>query len=64
MKFSFLKRQTSKSPSFTEAFETKKLIESGADETDMVINLIALKQKNYSLVLDDIKAVVKAAKGK
>ncbi|GAH56180.1 unnamed protein product, partial [marine sediment metagenome] len=47
-----------------KAFETKKLIESGADETDMVINLIALKQKNYSLVLDDIKAVVKAAKGK
>lgn len=47
-----------------KAFETKELIDSGADEIDMVINLVALKQKNYSLVLDDIKAVVKAAKGK
>lgn len=46
-----------------KSFETEKLINSGANEIDMVINIIALKQKNYSLILDDIKAVVEAARG-
>lgn len=46
-----------------KAFETMKAIEEGADEIDMVINIGALKDKNYEYVLADIEAVVKAAKG-
>lgn len=46
-----------------KAFETKKAIEDGADEIDMVLNINALKDKDYDLVLEDIKGVVKAAKG-
>ncbi|WP_221565665.1 deoxyribose-phosphate aldolase [Alkalihalobacillus sp. TS-13] len=48
----------------TKAFETKNAIENGATEVDMVINIGALKSKNYELVEKDIKAVVDAAKGK
>ncbi|HFI0054647.1 TPA: deoxyribose-phosphate aldolase [Streptococcus suis] len=44
-----------------KAFETKDAIENGADEIDMVINIGALKSKNYDLVLEDIKAVVTAS---
>ncbi|HFH9838016.1 TPA: deoxyribose-phosphate aldolase [Streptococcus suis] len=44
-----------------KAFETKDAIENGADEIDMVINIGALKNKNYDLVLEDIKAVVDAS---
>ncbi|MGL5757094.1 MAG: deoxyribose-phosphate aldolase [Paraclostridium sp.] len=44
-----------------KAFETKDAIEKGADEVDMVINIGALKDKNYDYVLNDIKAVVDAA---
>ncbi|MEG0584147.1 MAG: deoxyribose-phosphate aldolase, partial [Cetobacterium sp.] len=36
-------------------------IKNGADEVDMVINIGALKDKNYDLVFEDIKAVVDAA---
>ena len=46
-----------------KAFETTKAIQDGADEVDMVINVAALKDKNYELVLNDIKAVVSAANG-
>ncbi len=46
-----------------KAFETKDAIENGATEIDMVINIGALKDRQYELVLNDIKAVVKAAKG-
>ena len=42
-------------------FETKDAIAKGADEVDMVINIGALKDKNYDLVERDIKAVVDAA---
>lgn len=48
----------------TKAFETTNAIEKGADEVDMVINVGALKDKNYDLVKNDIEAVVKAARGK
>ncbi|OLS41640.1 deoxyribose-phosphate aldolase [Bacillus sp. MRMR6] len=48
----------------TKAFETRHAIEYGADEVDMVINIGALKDKNDELVLQDIRAVVDAAKGK
>ena len=47
-----------------KAFETSQAIENGASEIDMVINVGALKDKNYSLLKDDIEAVVNAAKGK
>lgn len=44
-----------------KAFETKDAIANGAGEVDMVINVGALKDKNYDLVAEDIKAVVDAA---
>lgn len=44
-----------------KAFETKHCIENGAQEVDMVINVGALKDKDYDLVKEDIKAVVDAA---
>lgn len=44
-----------------KAFETIDAIKKGADEVDMVINVGALKDKNYDLVFEDIKAVVDAA---
>lgn len=44
-----------------KAFETKDAIANGANEVDMVINIGALKEKNYDLVFEDIKAVVDAA---
>ncbi|WP_264189887.1 deoxyribose-phosphate aldolase [Bacillus carboniphilus] len=46
-----------------KAFETKDAIEKGATEVDMVINIAALKDKNYDLVEKDIRSVVEAAKG-
>lgn len=52
------------STSEVKAFETKNAIENGATEVDMVINIGALKDKQYDLVEKDIKAVVDAAKGK
>lgn len=48
----------------TKAFETTDSIAKGANEVDMVINVGALKDGNYDLVENDIKAVVNAAKGK
>lgn len=47
-----------------KAFETKNAIENGAHEIDMVINIAALKDKEYEVVKEDIIAVVNAAKGK
>lgn len=49
--------------SAVKAFETKDAIANGADEIDMVMNIGALKDKNYALVRDDVKAVVEAANG-
>ena len=40
-----------------KAFETLKAIQDGADEIDMVINVTAIKDKNYEYVLNDIKSV-------
>lgn len=50
---------------FTEIkeIETKMAIENGAEEIDMVINIGALKDRDYDIVRKDIEAVVKAAKG-
>jgi deoxyribose-phosphate aldolase len=44
--------------------ETKIAIEKGAKEIDMVMDVMALKDKNYELVFDGIKAVVDEAKDK
>jgi deoxyribose-phosphate aldolase len=41
-----------------KAFETKTVAEAGAKEVDMVINLSALKSKDYATVRKDIEAVV------
>ena len=46
----------------TKAFETREAIRCGAGEIDMVVNIGALKSRDYDLVLRDIKAVVEAAK--
>ena len=45
-----------------KALETKCAVEDGADEIDMVLNVAALKDGKYDVVLEDIKAV-KAACG-
>ena len=42
-----------------KAFEANQAIELGAQEVDMVINVGALKDKNYEVVREDIEAVVK-----
>lgn len=48
----------------SKAFEAKRAIEMGTAEIDMVINIGALKDKDYDYVSKDIKAVVDVAKGK
>lgn len=47
----------------TKAFETTDAIAKGAEEVDMVINVGALLAGDTETVLNDIKAVVKAANG-
>ncbi len=44
-----------------KAFEAQEAIRAGAREIDMVINIGALKAKDYALVLRDIAAVVEAS---
>lgn len=44
----------------TKAFEAKDALNNGASEFDMVINIGALKDKDYDYVLNDIKAVKQA----
>lgn len=41
--------------------EAKEAIKNGADEVDMVMNIGEFKGKNYSVVKDDIAAVVETA---
>lgn len=43
-----------------KVFETRDAIEAGADEIDMVINVGALKNKEYDYVLNEIKAIKEA----
>lgn len=50
--------------SAVKAFETKKAIEDGAGEVDMVINIGALKDRHLDAVEADIRAVVDAAGGR
>lgn len=42
----------------TKATEAKEAVENGATEIDMVININAVKDKNWKLVEEDIKTVV------
>ena len=46
-----------------KTFETADAVKNGACEIDMVINIGDLKAKNYSKVLEDIKAVKAACDG-
>lgn len=52
------------SDSEVKAFETKHAVEQGADEIDMVMNIGALKDKDYELVRKDIAAVRAACSNK
>lgn len=45
-----------------KAFETREAVRCGAKEIDMVVNIGALKSKDYALVLHDIQLVVNASK--
>ncbi|MFH2069621.1 MAG: deoxyribose-phosphate aldolase [Elusimicrobiota bacterium] len=47
-----------------KAIESRDAVANGADEIDMVINIGALKSGNHQLVLEDIKAIREATKGK
>jgi len=42
-----------------KAYEARRAVEQGADEVDMVINIGSLKSKDYALVEQDIRGVVK-----
>ncbi len=46
----------------SKAFEAKTAVSNGAGEVDMVINIGALKDKDYEYVTKDIEAVVNASK--
>ncbi len=45
-----------------KAYEAKAAVAAGAEEVDMVINIGAMKDKDFDFVYEDIKAVVDAAK--
>lgn len=45
-----------------KAFEANWVVQNGAQEVDMVINLGKLKEGDYQYVYDDIRAVVEASK--
>jgi len=47
-----------------KCFEASDAVDNGADEIDMVINVGWLKDKKYDLLLEEIKAVKAACKGK
>ena len=48
----------------TKVFETEDAVANSADEIDMVINVGMLKAGNDAYVLDEIKAIKKACKGR
>jgi deoxyribose-phosphate aldolase len=49
------------STSFIKAAETTEAVKNGAEEIEMVINIGALKDREYNAVFEDISAVVTAA---
>jgi len=48
----------------TKVFETKKAIEEGADEIDMVGTLRYIKESNYQAYTEEVKAIKKACGAK
>ena len=48
----------------SKCFETRDVVEKGADEIDMVINIGALRSGNYDYVRDEIVAVRQSCPGK
>ena len=46
----------------SKVFEAREAIANGAQEIDMVINIGAMKSKDYKLVFEDIQRVVEASK--
>ena len=46
----------------SKAYEAKTAVLNGAEEVDMVINIGALKDKDYQYVTNDIKEIVEASK--
>ena len=46
-----------------KAFESRRAVEDGADEVDMVLHIGALKDKKDDYVREDIRQVVQAVKG-
>lgn len=51
-------------PPEVKAFETQQAIDEGASEIDMVINIGAIKSKDYETAVRDVRAVVRAAHAK
>ena len=47
-----------------KVYETEDAVKNGADEIDMVININALKEKNYEYVLNEINQIKEACDGK
>lgn len=47
-----------------KCFEAEDAVKNGAEEIDMVINIGALRDKDYSFVLEEINAVKAACRGK
>jgi len=47
-----------------KVYETKEAVAEGADEIDMVINIGALKEKNYDFVKQEIEKIKEACGGK
>lgn len=47
-----------------KCFETEDAVSNGADEIDMVINIGMVKEKDYTGVLEEIKAVKQACHGR
>ena len=45
-----------------KAFEARQAVADGAEEIDMVINIGAVKDQNWALAEDDIRAVVEASR--
>lgn len=48
----------------SKAFEAREAVRCGAEEIDMVLNIGALRSRDYALVVEDISRVVKAVPGK
>ena len=46
----------------TKVFETKKAIEDGADEIDMVINVTMVKDKNEDFIVNEIRQIKNACR--